>query len=598
MGAATAADVFILNYRNCRRILSFADHHAFMATRRKSFAIVIFFAAALSALSQTRERPGENVDPFSLRPGSYFSATSSSASSRPAPESQSGRSQIVSDLKEAHDLIKQVYVGGSKISSAQIIQPAIEGMLSALDPHSNFYDAAQWKELNDEHRSGYTGIGASIANFERNGVIDTYVLSAFPLSPADRARLSYGDRIISVNGENMTGRSSNYVRDKIRGTAGTAVRIAIERNATGRVENVTVRRGRVSQPSIPDAYMLRQGIGYIEMSDGFHYTTAREFDDAMSELKRFGMKAMILDLRGNGGGIVDQAVKVVERFVPKGTLILSQRGRTLLDNREWRSGNSAPESMPLVVIVDGDSASASEIVAGALQDTDRAMIVGEKTFGKGLVQSVIELPGKNGLTLTTARYLTPSGRSIQREYAGVDSYDYFNNRTATAAAAKPYFEARTVTNRKVIGGDGIQPDEIVPSRELTKEQAALLDALFFFSRDIAAGRVAGLEHHRIVGNVSKRRLSRSDAAVTAEMVSKFIELTAKSEGLFTRELLARQSDFIKRRLRLNLATAAFGQTTAAQVLIDDDPQIAKAVELLPRAAQLARASSSARSEQR
>lgn len=569
-----------------------------MGLRCRSFVIFLIFAAALSALSQTRERPGETADPFSLKPGSYFSATSSPTSPGPSAEPGSTQSQIVSDLKEAHDLIKQVYVNGGKIGSARIIQPAIDGMLSSLDPHSNFYDAAEWKELNDEHQSGYTGIGASIANFERNGVVDTYVLSTFPLSPADRAQLRYGDRIVSVNGENMTGRSSNYVRDKIRGTAGTAVRIAIERNATGRVEHVTVRRGRVSQPSIPDAYMLRQGIGYIEMSDGFHYTTAREFDDAMAELKRFGMKALIIDLRGNGGGIVDQAVKVVERFVPKGTLILSQRGRTRIDNREWRSGNPAPETMPLVVVVDRDSASASEIVAGALQDTDRAMIVGEKTFGKGLVQSVIELPGKNGLTLTTARYLTPSGRSIQREYAGVDSYDYFNNRTATAAAAKPYFEARTVTNRKVIGGDGIQPDEAVPGQELTKEQAALLDALFFFARDIAAGRVPGLESHRIVRNISKRRLGRSDAAVTPEMVSRFIDLNARPDGVFTRERLSKQSEFIKRRLRLNLATAAFGQTTAAQVLIEDDPQVAKAVELLPRAAQLARASSAARSDQR
>lgn len=568
-----------------------------MGICRKTLSVLFVFAAVSAAAAQSRERPGETADPFSLRTGSYFSASAAPSGAKPV-ERQSERSQIANELKEAHDLIKQVYISGGKLMSAEIIQPAIDGMLSALDPHSSFYDAKQWSELLDEHRSGYTGIGASIANFQKNGTIDTYILSTFSLSPADRAQLRYGDRIVAVNGENMSGRPSNYVRDKIRGTAGTSVRITIERNATGKVEVITVRRGRVSQPSIPDSYILRQGIGYIEMSDGFHYTTAREFEEALNSLKRQGMKALIIDLRGNGGGIVDQAVKIVEKFVPKGTVILTQRGRTGLDNREWRSNNVAPETMPVVVLVDRESASASEIVAGAFQDTDRAMIVGEKTFGKGLVQSVIELPGRNGLTLTTARYLTPSGRSIQREYAGVDSYDYFNNRAATTAAAKPYFEARTVTNRKVIGGDGIRPDEEVRSRELSPDQAGLLDALFFFARDIGAGRLEGFESHRVVGMISKKRLNRTDAVVTPEMVAKFIEMYAKPDGPQTRERLTKQADFIKRRLRLNLATAAFGQTTAAQVLIEDDPQVAKAVELLPRAAQLARASSSARAEQR
>jgi carboxyl-terminal processing protease len=569
-----------------------------MSHGRRFFAVILLFAAAATSFSQSRERPGEAIDPFSLREGSSFSASTSSARPASVGGLHNDLSQIAADLKEAHDLIKQVYVSGSKLKAAEIIQPAIDGMLLALDPHSNFYDSKQWKELLDEHRSGYTGIGSSIATFERNGVVDTYVLSTFSLSPAERAQLRYGDRIVSVNGENMTGRSSSYVRDKIRGTAGTSVRVGIERNATGRIETVTIRRGRVSQPSIPDAYMLRQGVGYIEMSDGFHYTTVREFDEALAGLKRQGLKALVIDLRGNGGGIVDQAVKVVEKFVPKGTIILTQRGRTSLDNREWRSNNISPESIPVVVLVDRYSASASEIVAGAFQDTDRAMIVGEKTFGKGLVQSVIELPGKNGLTLTTARYLTPSGRSIQREYAGVDSYDYFNNRTATAAAAKPYFEARSVTNRRVIGGDGIQPDEAVLSQELTQEQAALLDALFFFTRDISAGRIAGLGGHRVVGMIAKKRLGRSDAVVTDEMVARFIDLNAKAGTELSRERLTKNADFIKRRLRLNLATATFGQVAATQVLIEDDPQVAKAVEMLPRAAQLARASSTARAAQR
>ncbi|MEO6050206.1 MAG: S41 family peptidase [Pyrinomonadaceae bacterium] len=194
----------------------------------------------------------------------------------------------------------------------------------------------------------------------------------------------------------MTGKDSNVVRDKIRGGSGTIFRLTVERSATNRIETIEISRNRVPQPSIPDAYILRHGTGYIDLSEGFNYTTSDEFDAALQQLKRGGMRSLVLDLRGNGGGIVDQAIKVAEKFLPAGTLTLTQRGRTRIDNRVWKSTNTNPDQMPLVVLVNGQTASASEIVAGAFQNDDRAMIVGEKTFGKGLVQSVIDLPGSTG----------------------------------------------------------------------------------------------------------------------------------------------------------------------------------------------------------
>ena len=468
------------------------------------------------------------------------------------------------------------------------------GALRSLDPHSNYFDQAEWKDLLDEQRSGYTGIGATIANFDKGGVTDTFVLSTFPGSPAFKAQLRYGDKIVAIDGEKMSGKGSDFVRDHIRGANGTILRLTVERVATNRIETLEIRRNCVPQPSIPDAYMLRPGIGYIALSEGFNYTTADEFDYAMAELKRAGMRSLVLDLRGNGGGIVDQAVKVAEKFLPAGTLILTQRGRTRIDNRVWRSANTAAETMPLVVLVNEETASASEIVAGAFQDDDRAMIVGEKTFGKGLVQSVIDLPSSTGLTLTTARYLTPSGRSIQRDYSKMDLYDYFNH-TGQTAAAGAYFEARTITDRKVYGGDGILPDENIKTDEITAAQAALLDPMFFFAREVVSGRIASQEAYREMPVMFGKRVTPSDFAYNETLSTAFHDfIKANSTWKIDDRTLQSEAAFIKVRLRYNIITASFGSVSADQVLIEDDPQVAKAVETLPRAGQLAQNAARAR----
>lgn len=523
---------------------------------------------------------------FILKPGSTFSASGGSAegpASRPSP--------IAADILEAQRIIAGQHIDGNQLKSADLTKSAITGMLDALDPHSNFYDRAEWTGLMDEQRSGYTGIGATIANFERGGVIDTFVLSTFPGSPAAGARLRYGDRIVAVNGERMTGNASDVVRDKIRGAAGTSFRITIERALDFRQVTVEIKRGRVAQPSIPDSYILRPGIGYVDLSEGFNYTTADEFDAALAGLKRQGITSLILDLRGNGGGIVDQAVKVASRFLPAGTVVVTQRGRMRIDNRTWRSSNPYPETIPLVVLVNEDTASASEIVAGAFQDTDRALIVGDKTFGKGLVQSVIETPGRTGLTLTTARYLTPSGRSIQRDYARTDRYDYYHHRSQ-AAAAGAFFEARTITDRRVVGGDGVHPDEAVPLPRLTRDEVKLLDPLFFFTRDLLNGRAPGISIEP-TARASTRRILAGDMTATPTIMARFADyLSANSEAFAIQG--TGQTAFIKMRLRYNLVMGLHGVTSAGQVLIEDDPQVARAVDALPRAAQLAALANQAR----
>lgn len=552
---------------------------------------VLFLAAVTPAISQTII-PLDRSEPFSISTGSTFSASGGS----PGMRTLGGKgAQIAADFREAQELILRHHVRGAKLSSGTLTKIALDKMLRTLDPHSNYYDVLEWKEMLDEQRSGYTGIGATIASFEIDCEADVFVLATVAGSAAARAQLRYGDRIVAINGEKIEGLTSEEVRDKIRGPNGSAFRVRVERLASGRTEDITIRRGRVPQPSIPDAYMLRPGIGYVELSEGFNYTTSDELSSALTLLKRSGMTALILDLRGNGGGIVDQAVKVAEKFLPSGTLILTQRGRSRIDNRTWKSANPAAEDFPLVVLVDEQTASASEIVAGALQDDDRALIVGEKTYGKGLVQSVIDLPGKNGLALTTARYLTPSGRSIQRDYSSGDLYDYYQHRSPAAAIGKSFFEARTITDRRVLGGDGIQPDENVPAERMTELQVKLLDPIFAFVRQMAAGKIAGIEPIRPGAFTSGRHISASDHPVTGPIISAFSAFAGTPEnGGFTTSELERSAAFIKLRLRYQMVMAAYGTAAAAQVLIEDDPQVAKGVEALPGAARLAKAADIAR----
>lgn len=560
---------------------------------RRAAIVLLALSSIVSAQMRTNIIPPS--EPFSIGPGVSFTA---SGGGRDEAANYETRSRIAKQIAEAEEIIRKNHIDGRNVTYAEMTKSTLEGALRTLDPHSSFYDAQEWKELLDEELSGYTGIGATIAGFERDGHLDTYVLSTFPGSQASRLGLRFGDKIVAINGEKMAGKASEDVSAKLRGNVGSAFKLTVERASTLKTETLDAKRGRVSQPSIPDSYILRPGIGYVALSEGFNFTTADEFTAAMGRLKRQGMSSLILDLRRNGGGIVDQAVKVAEKFLPAGTLILTQHGRSRIDNRTWISSNRNPEAMPLVVLVNEDTASASEIVAGAFQDNDRALIVGEKTFGKGLVQSVIDLPSKTGLTLTTAKYLTPSGRSIQRDYSEIDNYDYFRHKTPSAAIDKPQFAAKTVTNRVVFGGDGITPDEIINGNgQLSPLQNALLDPLFFFVRDVVNGRISGAENYRTTSFSFGERVLAGDSIVSDELVASFIKFAKPNGSNDTMATIVKKElRFVRERLRFNLIMSAHGTISADQVLIENDPQVARAVELLPQAAQLAKLASEKRKQ--
>ncbi|HSU26142.1 MAG TPA: S41 family peptidase [Pyrinomonadaceae bacterium] len=562
-------------------------------TVRPILVCLILAAASASSNSAHAQTSSANDGLFRIAKGKTISASVPKSFS-PAPSEQpvTHASQITSDLSEALSVIRRNYAGNAGKDASNLTKSSIDGMLRSLDPHSNYFDASEYSDLLEEQQSDYFGIGTTIASYEKEGRVDTYVVSAYPGSPAASKGLRFGDRIVSIDGEPASGLGSDSVSEKIRGRVGSVLRLSVERASNGQTETVELKRSRVPQPSVTDAFMLRPGVGFIALTGGFTFSTAAEFDQALRALHRQGMKSLIVDLRGNPGGILEQAVKVAERFLPSGSVIVTQKGRSRYDNRVWKSANLSPETLPVTVLVDGDTASASEIVAGALQDHDRALIVGERTFGKGLVQSVMDLPIGAGLTLTTARYYTPSGRSIQRDYSDGSLYDYYRHSEIKADATHSLPEAETSGHRKVFGGDGIAPDETVGGERLTHDRVALIDPLFFFTMDAAAGRIKGLEKYAV--RTYRLTSSRSEINLPSqpEIVLAFQQYIANAPG-WQKYLSAADSEasFVAARVQNDLATAAFGSEAAARLKVSTDPQAAKALEFLPKAEQLARGAS-------
>ena len=517
-----------------------------------------------------------------------------------------GVSPIEDDFQEALKLVEDHYVEGGKLDYNSVFKSSITGMLRSLDPHSNYFDKEEFDELKTDQRSEYFGIGASIQNYIIGDDADTFITATFDNSPAARAGLRFGDRIIAVDGVKMAGKQSIEVRDKIRGPRGSSVKITLERVADKRIETVQITREAVPQPSIPDAYMIRPGVGYVDMSRGFNYTTTEELQGALDELHAKGMTSLVLDLRNNPGGFLDQAIRVAETFLPSGELILTQKGRNGFRDNTYKSRNTAPDLTPLVILINDYTASASEIVAGAMQDHDRALIVGKTSFGKGLVQSIIPLEYGAGLTLTSAKYYTPSGRLIQRDYSNGGFYDYYTHGGLSrldqkGQAAKPTGpEKRTDTGRTVYGGGGIAPDENVEPRTISLFQRRLLNPIFAFSRELVTGRVPALEAYKTQKPIDfHHALEPSDLPITDAVFNAFKEYALSHSAMkVTSAQLDHNRAFIATQLRFNIVTAAYGRVMAERVFVTtDDPQVAKAVDVLPRARDLAMTAMHGRAQQ-
>jgi len=560
-----------------------------------ALATLLLLAVSLPAfvIAQQSSPPPQ---PPSARRNDPSTSVPNSRTRRPArTEATEG---VEADIAEALTVIQDNYVDGNKLNYNDVFKSSIIGMLRTLDPHSNFYDAKEFEEQRADWRSEYYGIGATIGDRKIGPTTDTYILATFEGTPAFRAGLRFGDKITDINGESVKGKPSGEVRDRLRGPRGTSVKVTVERASTGQKETVEITRDAVPQPTVPDAYFIKPGVGYIDMQRGFNYTTADEFASALDFLRTHGMTGLVVDLRNNGGGILDQAVRVAERFLQSGQTILTQKGRgTRGIEREYKSENRNPDPTPLVVLVNRGTASASEIVAGAWQDHDRALIIGETSFGKGLVQSIMPLEYGTALTLTTSKYYTPSGRLIQRDYSNQGFYDYIygrvNGTQDDAPVEKPKGpETHTDTGRPIYGGGGIAPDEAVKARTLSAQQVRLIDPIFAFAREIANGRLAGFPDYKVQGMPDFEHDVRPNDFVIDDRVFRAFKdfVAARGEDFkVTEAQLDRSREFIVRQLRYDLTTAAYGSVKSTQVLVQDDPQVTKGIESLPRARDLATA---------
>jgi carboxyl-terminal processing protease len=564
-----------------------------------SFALITLVSISGMQASVRAQQKTQSQAPLGTTAAGRPPSGSGSGARRATRGSSAAIPLIERDFDEAVRVIQQNYIEGQKLDFNSVYKSSILGMLRSLDPHSNYYDREEFDELKTDQRSEYYGIGASIQNYLISEQADTFITATFQNSPAARAGLRFGDRILAVDEMKASGKSSLEVRDKIRGPRGSTVKLTLERAADKRLEVVVLTRDVVPQPSVPDAYLLRPGVGYVDMTRGFNYSTTEELESALEFLHAKGATSLVLDLRNNPGGFLDQAIHVAEVFLPYGQLILTQKGRNGLRDNTYESRNRSADSIPLVILVNENTASASEIVAGAMQDHDRALIVGQTTFGKGLVQTIIPLDYGAGLTLTSAKYYTPSGRLIQRDYSDTSFYDYYTHGGSKRldqkeSDLKPVGpERKTDLGRPVYGGGGIAPDDSVKAKPITDSQRRLLSPLFAFTRELVNGRVAALSDYQVPGQINfTHEFQASDFAISESIFPGFRDFVAAHPTFKTLlPLVAHNRSFIETQLRFNILNAAYGRVMADRLsVITDDPQVAHAVDGLPRARDLAMSS--------
>ena len=445
---------------------------------------------------------------------------------------------------------------------------AIPGMLRVLDPHSSFFDPRQFNLLREDQRGRYYGVGMQIQ--PRDG--RTIVLAPFVGSPAYKAGIRPGDVILFVDSKSVEGLNSTEVADLLKGPKGTKVTITLGREGFEEHIVVTVTRDEIPRHGVDNAIMLRPGIGYVRVV-GFNETTDRELSEALRKLNASNLEGFILDLRGNPGGLLNEGVAVADMFLEKNQLIVTHRGRASQERRYYAiRGNNGVE-VPLVVLINTASASASEIVAGAIQDHDRGLVVGESSFGKGLVQTVFQLSNNTGLALTTARYYTPSGRLIQRDYKSVSLYEYHYNRKQPQ---QPSEIKLTASGRQVFGGGGITPDVVVEVPQYNDFQQTLLRRDVLYPFEISIGGFARFY-------LGQRPTITKEFTVDDTVMMDFRRYLDKQGIRYTEADLIQNADWLQRRIKREIFISEFGLSDGFRVEIEGDPVVHKAIDLMPQA---------------
>ncbi len=447
---------------------------------------------------------------------------------------------------------------------------AIPGALRTLDPHSNFFDPRAFALLREDQEGKYYGVGMSIiARPGKMGRLVTYVVAPIPGSPAFRAGLRPDNIVAKVDGKSTDGLNGDQVAKMLKGPKGTQVHVTIIREGYDQPLEVDITRDEISQKSVDDAFMIRPGIAYIHISK-FNENTNDELSDALRKVSEKNLQGLLLDLRGNPGGLLQEAVDVSDHFLEKSQLIVYHSGRHSQEKRYYATHGDNGNEYPIVVLINRMTASAAEIVTGALQDHDRALVIGEPSFGKGLVQTVYQLSEHTGLALTTAHYYTPSGRLIQRQYENVSLYDYYYHPELTKPS---HAEVRlTDGGREVFGGGGITPDIVFADPKLTPAQETLIHHSAFFN--------FGKYYLGIHKTIPK------DFEVNDAVLDEFKQFLAKENIHFSDVDMTANLNFVKTRIHIQLVDLIFGQDEADRLGMADDPLVLKSLDSMPQAKEL------------
>jgi len=458
----------------------------------------------------------------------------------------------------------------TEVDSDKAVYGAIDGMLRTLDPHSKFFNPKDFTALREDQRGRYYGLGITVTT--RFGKV-TVVSPPFLGSPAEKVGLRVGDVISHVNGEPTLGMELNEVVSKLKGPRGTSVRIKIVRPGVEEPLEMTVIRDEIAKFTVSNAFRIRDKIGYIKL-ESFAETTGAEIKEALRKLDYATLDGLVFDLRGNPGGLLTEAIEVSETFLQKGQSIVETRGRARGSNRPYASQRiNSDHLFPLVILISPSSASASEIVAGAIQDHDRGLIVGETSFGKGLVQSVYPLSKNAGLALTTQKWHTPSGRLIQRDYSTISQFDYYNHRDGAAKEPKKEDIFKSDLGRTVLGGGGITPDYIVKDTKTNEFQDMLGKrfAYYTFVQEFLSGNPK----------------IESSFQVSDALLEDFKKHLTKRGIDFQAADFEANKDYIRRLIKYEVFYNRLGVSEAQRVLLDGDPQVLKGIELIPEAKVLA-----------
>ena len=465
-----------------------------------------------------------------------------------------------------------------KATSEDLVEDAIQGMLHTLDPHSNYLNREAFSEMMDEQRGSFSGLGIQIN--KRGPDQPLTIIAPIDGTPAAKAGLQPGDVIAKIEGQDTIGLTVQEAVRKLKGEKGTKVTITIQRSGENAAFDVTLVRDDIPTHSVAHAFMVQPGVGLVRISS-FTSTTTGELDEALKKLEKLGMERLILDLRSNPGGLLDQAVGVASRFIPEGKLVVYTRGRIAGSDQDYTAKGEARTNAALVVLVDRNSASASEIVSGCIQDHDRGLVVGETTFGKGLVQRVIRLKDGGGLALTTAKYYTPSGRLIQRDYSNLDDYfldaELDDDDTNAAPRAEPSDREvrRTDAGRTVYGGGGITPDYLVR----TEREPTVLSRL----------RRENLLFDYAVRFSSAHADLKPGFAVGDDVMKDFRAFLASRNFKYETEAFDGARKALELRLRSQIGRVKWGAEAESKILIEGDVQVQRALTLFDEAAKLSAA---------